>query len=93
MNNREFFSLLFFFLYKEKFKCKITEGGNVKTYVGIKIVKAEPMTREEACKESLVRENECDKPNGDGYMVIYENGYASWSPKDVFDKHYKLIKE
>jgi len=65
----------------------------MKSYIGIKRVKAEPMTREEACKEGLVRENECNKPNEDGYKVVYEDGYISWSPKDVFEKYYELIKE
>lgn len=25
----------------------------------------------------------------DGYKVVYEDGYESWSPKDVFEKAYK----
>lgn len=26
----------------------------------------------------------------DGYKVVYEDGYESWSPKDVFEKAYKV---
>lgn len=26
-----------------------------------------------------------------GYKVVYENGYTSWSPKDVFEKAYRRI--
>ena len=26
---------------------------------------------------------------GEGYIVIYEDGYESWSPKEVFEKAYK----
>lgn len=44
----------------------------MKFYVGIKKVQAEPMT----------------KDGVEGYKVIYENGYESWSPKDVFEKSY-----
>ena len=25
----------------------------------------------------------------DGYKVVYEDGYTSWSPKDVFEKAYR----
>lgn len=25
----------------------------------------------------------------DGYKVVYEDGYESWSPKDIFEKIYK----
>lgn len=44
----------------------------MKFYVGIKMVQAEPMKKDEV----------------EGYKVIYENGYESWSPKDVFEKAY-----
>lgn len=27
--------------------------------------------------------------SGEGYLVRYEDGYQSWSPKEVFDKAYK----
>jgi hypothetical protein len=29
----------------------------------------------------------------EGYLVIYENGYVSWSPKAVFEEAYSLIRE
>ncbi|MFC1535751.1 hypothetical protein ACFL4H_00125 [Candidatus Neomarinimicrobiota bacterium] len=29
---------------------------------------------------------------GLGYMVIYKDGYMSWSPKDVFEEGYALIR-
>lgn len=28
----------------------------------------------------------------DGYMVIYEDDYTSWSPKDIFEKAYKIAE-
>lgn len=31
-------------------------------------------------------------PQAGGYYVVYEDGYASWSPKDAFEKGYTLIK-
>jgi hypothetical protein len=29
------------------------------------------------------------EPQLEGYKVVYENGYESWSPKDVFEKAYQ----
>jgi hypothetical protein len=48
-----------------------------KTYIGVKRVYAE-------------RHDKGDKP---GYKVIYEDGYESWSPKDVFEAAYFPIEE
>lgn len=42
------------------------------SYIGLKSVKAEPQV----------------KDGKDGYKVVYEDGYESWSPKDVFEKAY-----
>lgn len=47
----------------------------MKTYVGVKIVKAEPEVRN----------------GKEGYRVRYSDGYVSWSPKDVFDKAYREL--
>lgn len=44
-------------------------------FIGIKIVEAEPCVRKE----------------GEGYRVRYEDGYESWSPKEVFEKAYLPI--
>ena len=64
-------------------------------YIGVKVVKAAPMSKNVACNEGLVRKDECRRtPDGteiDGYEIIYEDGYVSWSPKDVFDKAYRPV--
>ena len=44
----------------------------MKHYIGTKLIKAEKF----------------EKEGRDGYKVIYEDGYESWSPKDVFEKAY-----
>lgn len=49
-------------------------------YLGVKIIKAELQT-----KQNSMYENE------KGYKVVYEDGYISWSPKDVFEKAYRKI--
>lgn len=49
----------------------------MKTYMGIKLIQAEPFT----------------KDGKEGYNVIYPDGYASWSPKDVFEAAYLDLGE
>ena len=75
----------------------------MKKYVGTKELKAIPMNKEEYCqyRQSEVPLNE--NPKEEGYLVEYLDGgkpnderhlgYISWSPKDVFEKAYKLIEE
>ena len=57
-------------------------------YIGIKLVDVAPMTAEEADKKGYrISDNK-----GDGYEVTYDDGYKSWCPKDVFEKHNYPIK-
>ena len=56
------------------------------SYTGIKQVKAFPYGKKEA-EVYLGREIKPAKEGSDeGYIVIYEDGYESWCPKDVFEK-------
>lgn len=60
-------------------------------YLGVKIIEAEPMG--EAAFINQVK-NE-DVPQNclcrEGYKVVYEYGYTSWSPKEVFEKAYRKL--
>lgn len=64
----------------------------MKKYIGTKTVSATPAWRVDgkvypkdgAVPKSMNRE--------DGYKVVYEDGYESWSPKDVFEKAYKIAE-
>ncbi len=47
----------------------------MKTYIGVKVVKAVPM----------------EKDGHLGYKVKYKDGYESWSPKDVFEEEYREL--
>lgn len=48
------------------------------------------MTEAEACEAGLLRtESYRDVP---GYHIRYDNGYESWSPKDMFEKAYQLAE-
>ena len=63
----------------------------MKKYIGTKVVNATPAWRvdgkvylkDDAVPKSMNRE--------DGYKVVYEGGYESWSPKDVFEKAYREV--
>ena len=59
----------------------------MKKYIGLKVVKAEPMTMTEAQKV-LGREIKPATKEADGYLVEYKDGYKSWSPKSVFEEAY-----
>lgn len=63
----------------------------MKKFIGTKVVKAEPMTMEEAQKV-LGREIKPATVEEDGYLVEYKDGYKSWSPKSVFEEAYKPIE-
>lgn len=60
-------------------------------YIGTKLIKAKPMTRGEynAYRGWTLPKNE--NPDDDGYLIVYvdSDDYASWSPKDVFDRAYR----
>lgn len=49
----------------------------MKSYIGSKIIQAEPEIKNEA----------------EGYKVVYSDNYVSWSPKDVFETAYREIIE
>lgn len=59
-----------------------------KRYIGKKMVHAEPMTFGDFCAS---KDQPCDDPTRQGYLVIYEDGYRSWSPKDVFEAAYHEV--
>jgi hypothetical protein len=63
----------------------------MRKYLGVKVVTAEPMTRDEAGKSGLIRDYNENDENCEGYKVVYEDGYESWSPKTVFEKAYRGI--
>ena len=76
---------------------------NMKKYVGTKELKATPMNKEEYCQYRQWEVPSNENPKEEGYLVEYLDGgkpnderhlgYISWSPKDVFEKAYKLIEE
>lgn len=65
-------------------------GDSFQSYIGAKIIKARPMTKDQfsLMKGLQVNENEEDCQ---GYLVEYPDNYLSWSPKYVFEEAYRLI--
>lgn len=65
----------------------------MKTYIGTKQVKAEPMNELAAVENGYARKNEDNHEWREGYHVQYTNPdgstYDSWSPAEPFDKAYK----
>ena len=57
----------------------------MKKYLGIKLIKAGPSKRLTQTGDDGMYSTE------DGYSVVYEDGYESWSPKDTFEKAYREI--
>ena len=57
-------------------------------YVGTKSLAATPMNlgTYNSMREFQMPQNE--DPNKAGYLVVYEDGYVSWSPSDVFEESY-----
>jgi len=60
----------------------------MKQYIGTKLIKAEPALR---INKKLIVPADFDTPGAEveeGYKVIYQDGYESWSPKEVFERSY-----
>ena len=61
-------------------------------YIGTKIIHAEPAIKKGGkvymVTDAIPRTME---PVQEGYKVVYEDGYESFSPKDVFEKAYRHI--
>lgn len=67
----------------------------MKKYIGTKLVNAEPMTKGEASKKNLLKSGVVvtdEDASQEGYVVEYEDGYKSWSPKNVFEKSYRIAE-
>ena len=61
-------------------------------YLGVKIVHAEPMTNKQFTIEKFNGSATVEEIE-EGYKVVYEDGYESWSPKEVFEKAYRRFDE
>lgn len=58
----------------------------LKQYIGTKIIGAKPMDMQTAVK---VLDRPIEAKETEGYFVVYEDGYESWSPMSAFDNAYR----
>ncbi len=67
-------------------------GQKMPAYIGTKIVCAMPTSKDEfRCSHSMLEGMPFnDEP---GYLVVYPDGYESWSPKATFEAAYRLVSD
>jgi hypothetical protein len=63
----------------------------MKTYIGVKIVQAEPCTLGDYNDKRGWKIPADEDPARPGYYLVYPDGYQSWSPAEVFDGAYRLV--
>jgi len=63
----------------------------MEAYIGTKIVLAESMTAEQFHVATGITVRGAKSDDDAGYKVVYEDGYVSWSPRDVFERSYRRI--
>jgi len=68
---------------------ELKESQESAMYIGCKIIKAKPMLVGEAVICGYKTGTSALTDNG--YEVEYEDGYKSWSPKDVFERSYRKL--
>lgn len=62
-------------------------------YIGIKILKAKPMSLGDYNKHRGWEIPENEDSEREGYLVEYKEGYLSWSPKEIFESAYFHMSE
>lgn len=61
----------------------------MKKYIGVKIIEAKPMNRGEYNEYRGWTIPAGENPEDEGYLVVYPDGYVSWSPKPQFEEAYR----
>lgn len=62
-------------------------------YVGAKIIQATRMTEIEFLHKEKKQPTVEGREDREGYLVIYPDGYRSWSPKETFESAYRLVTD
>lgn len=63
----------------------------MENYIGVKLIKAEPMNLGDYNKKRGWQIPADEDPLKEGYLVKYEDNYISWSPKEQFEKAYRKL--
>lgn len=70
---------------------KKKEHKKMDYFIGTKIIQGKPMNLGDYNKHRGWEIPENEDPEREGYHVVYEDGYQSWSPKQVFEKTYQTL--
>ncbi|MEN6536479.1 MAG: DUF2829 domain-containing protein [Bryobacteraceae bacterium] len=62
-------------------------------YLGVKLIEAKPMTRGDYNTYRGWTIPADENPFDEGFLVVYPDGYESWSPKQQFEEAYREIDE
>lgn len=63
----------------------------MKKYIGAKIISAKPMNLGDYNKYRGWQIPADEEPTREGWFVRYDDGYETWSPKEVFEAAYRRI--
>jgi hypothetical protein len=63
----------------------------MKTYIGSKILQAEPLTLGDYNQRRGWKIPSDENPLAPGYFLRYPDGYVSWTPKAVFEEAYRPV--
>lgn len=61
----------------------------MKNYIGTKMIEAKPMNRGDYNTYRGWNIPKDENPADEGYLVMYSDGYESWSPKKQFEEAYR----
>lgn len=61
----------------------------MKKYIGTKMIEAKPMNRGDYNTYRGWNIPKDENPADEGYLVMYSDGYESWSPKKQFEEAYR----
>ncbi len=66
-----------------------------KLYIGSKLIRAYPLDECSFLKQFKGEDGHdiANRETRPGYLVIYPDGYKSWSPKDVFETAYREVTD
>jgi len=80
---------------------EVDEREGFETFIGTKVVNAKPYTRGDYNEFRGWKTPDEENPNDEGYLIEYRDiiqnhipgfeGYVSWSPKEVFERAYRLV--
>ena len=64
-----------------------------KVYIGTKVIAAEPMDEITFICNFTDGKKDVPRETRAGYKVRYEDRYISWSPKETFERAYRLMSD